>query len=95
MQKRIGKYLEHYLDINTHEILRENLFKDFPIFKNFNEIPQLTYENLEIKNINGSNNNIKINEIDFYFSNIIAASSKTMNECKIAKQILLKTGTDN
>ena len=38
---------------------------------------------------------IKINEIDFYFSNIIAASSKTMNECKIAKQVLLKTGTDN
>ena len=71
------------------------MFKDFPIFKNFNEIPQLTYENLEIKNINASNNNIKINEIDFYFSNIIAASSKTMNECKIAKQVLLKTGTDN
>ncbi|MEY2888386.1 MAG: hypothetical protein RL027_727, partial [Pseudomonadota bacterium] len=28
-------------------------------------------------------------------SNIIAASSKTMDECKKAKQILQKTGTDN
>ena len=93
--RALSEKFNNLIDINTHEILRENLFKDFPIFKNFNEIPQLTYENLEIKNINASNNNIKINEIDFYFSNIIAASSKTMNECKIAKQVLLKTGTDN
>jgi len=38
---------------------------------------------------------VKIADFDFYFSNIIAASSKTMDECKKAKQILQKTGTDN
>jgi NADH-quinone oxidoreductase subunit G len=93
--RALSEKFNNLIDINTHEILRENLFKDFPIFKNFDEVPRLSYENLEIKNINASNNNIEINEIDFYFSNIIAASSKTMNECKMAKQILLKTGTHN
>ena len=43
----------------------------------------------------GVNGNIKIADFDYYFSNIIAASSKTMDECKKAKQILQKTGTDN
>lgn len=102
MLKRIGKYLELCLkfikktiDINTHEILRENLFKDFPIFKDIDQLPSSSLETLTYKNITPINGNIKIADFDFYFSNIIAASSKTMDECKKAKQVLQKTGTDN
>jgi len=57
---------------------------------------EMPFDNAKVEaNIMLGKKQVKINEIDFYFSNIIAASSKTMNECKIAKQILLKTGTDN
>ena len=83
------------IDINTHQILRENLFKDYPIFKEVDQLPKSTIDSLTFKNVTPINGNIKITDFDFYFSNIIAASSKTMDECKIAKQILQMTGTDN
>jgi len=83
------------IDINSHQILRENLFKDYPIFKEVDELPKSAIDNLIFKNVTPINGNIKIADFDFYFSNIIAASSKTMDECKKAKQILQKTGTDN
>jgi len=102
MLKKIGKYLEHCLiffkktiDINSHQILRENLFKEYPIFKEVDELPKSEIDSLTFKNVTPVNGNIKIADFDFYFSNIIAASSKTMDECKKAKQILQKTGTDN
>jgi NADH-quinone oxidoreductase subunit G len=83
------------IDINSHQILRENLFKDYPIFKEVDELPKSEIDSLTFKNVTPVNGNIKIADFDFYFSNIIAASSKTMDECKKAKQILQKTGTDN
>jgi len=83
------------IDINTHQILRENLFKDYPIFKEVDQLPKSTIDSLTFKNVTPINGNIKITDFDFYFSNIIAASSKTMDECKKAKQILQMTGTDN
>jgi NADH-quinone oxidoreductase subunit G len=83
------------IDINSHLILRENLFKDYPIFKVIDELPKSTIDSLTFKNVTPVNGNIKIADFDYYFSNIIAASSKTMDECKKAKQILQKTGTDN
>ena len=36
-------------------------------------------------------NNLKI---DYYFTNVIARSSKTMAECRNLKIVSLKTGTD-
>jgi NADH-quinone oxidoreductase subunit G len=83
------------IDINSHLILRENLYKEYPIFKEVDELPKSAIESLTFKNVTPVNGNIKIADFDYYFSNIIAASSKTMDECKKAKQILQKTGTDN
>jgi NADH-quinone oxidoreductase subunit G len=83
------------IDINSHLILRENLFKDYPIFKDVDELPKSAIESVTFKNVTPVNGNIKIADFDYYFSNIIAASSKTMDQCKKAKQILQKTGTDN
>ncbi|NDE48957.1 MAG: NADH-quinone oxidoreductase subunit G, partial [Proteobacteria bacterium] len=83
------------IDINSFQILRENLFKDYPIFKEIDELPKSSIDSLTFKNVTPVNGTVKIADFDFYFSNIIAASSKTMDECKKAKQILQKTGTDN
>ncbi|MEY4342723.1 MAG: hypothetical protein RL736_519 [Pseudomonadota bacterium] len=83
------------IDINTHFILREHLFKDYPVFQQLDQLPKSSADTLTIKNVSQAKGDIKINDFDFYFSNIIAASSKTMHECKDAKVILQKTGTDN
>tara|TARA_B100000579_G_scaffold50673_1_gene35287 strand:+ start:332 stop:2359 length:2028 start_codon:yes stop_codon:yes gene_type:complete len=39
--------------------------------------------------------NINVEEIDYYHSNVIARASKTMNECKISRVNFKKTGTEN
>ena len=38
---------------------------------------------------------IMIDSIDYYYSNVIARASKTMSECRNNKINLQKTGTDN
>jgi NADH-quinone oxidoreductase subunit G len=52
--------------------------------KNFSDIKDLTSEN-EI---------LKINNIDYYYSNVIARASKTMFECKSSKNNFKSTGTE-
>ena len=39
--------------------------------------------------------NINVDEVDYYYSNVIARASKTMSECRNNKLYLKKTGTDN
>ena len=51
----------------------------------FNEISykeKINYENIYVENI------------DYYYSNVIARASKTMSECRNAKIKLKKTGTE-
>jgi len=43
---------------------------------------------------NFANEHLKVNYKDYYFSNVIARSSKTMLECNNAKIDLKKTGTE-
>jgi NADH-quinone oxidoreductase subunit G len=93
--RALSEIFQKTIDINTHQILRENLFKEFPLFSKIDQLPDSSVDNLQSKNIIPINGIIKIADFDFYFSNIIAASSKTMLDCKKAKQILQMTGTDN
>ena len=51
-------------------------------------------EFLEITNLNFKNEILKVNNKDYYYSNSIARSSKTMLECKNAKANLKLTGTE-
>jgi NADH-quinone oxidoreductase subunit G len=93
--RALSEIFQKTIDINTHQILRENLFKEFHLFSKIDQLPDSSVDNLQPKNIVPINGIIKIADFDFYFSNIIAASSKTMLDCKKAKQILQMTGTDN
>ena len=47
----------------------------------------------EVKNLTFSDENLKINNEDYYYSNVIARASKTMFNCKSAKTNLKSTGT--
>ena len=48
----------------------------------------------EVKNLTFSDENLKINNEDYYYSNVIARASKTMFNCKFAKTNLKSTGTE-
>ena len=61
-----------------------NLYFDKDNSKKFNEIKDLNFQN-EI---------LKIDNEDYYYSNAIARSSKTMFECRNAKINLKSTGTE-
>ncbi len=82
-----------------------SLIKRKKIFKNKEELVDslMNYVNLK-KNRNDDSNgkineffseNINVDEVDYYYSNVIARASKTMSECRNNKLYLKKTGTDN
>ena len=51
-------------------------------------------DNKEIPNPSFQNEKLNIQLKDYYFSNVIAKSSKTMIECSNSKQNLKSTGTE-
>ena len=47
-----------------------------------------------VKNLSFNQENLMIDNEDYYYSNVVARASKTMFECKTAKTKLKSTGTD-
>ena len=50
--------------------------------------------NFEIPNYAFYEENINVDNIDYYHSNAISRASKTMTECKNIRENLKKTGTE-
>ena len=59
-----------------------------------NYLNQKTKKTAEIVKNDFTNEEIFVDKIDYYFTNVIARSSKTMAECRNLKLVSLKTGTD-
>ena len=54
----------------------------------------LSKETTDIKDLNFKNEEVKINNVDYYYSNTIARASKTMFKCRNEKVKLKNTGTE-
>ena len=80
---------------SSFENLREEMINDHESLGVYDEIQPSDIENLKIERHVKKDHLIEINNIDYYQTNIIARSSKTMDECKSAKQQPRKTGTEN
>ena len=61
----------------------------------YDKIQLSNIQNLKIERHIKKDHLIQINNIDYYQTNIVARSSQTMNDCKLAKQQPRKTGTEN
>ena len=94
-----GEAKEDWVIINN----LSELLKRKKLFNNKTELvdAMLNYLNLNKKNNNIIDTNFKfvsekivIDPIDYYFSNVISRSSKTMAQCKSEKVKIEKTGTD-
>ncbi len=102
----ISKESWKIFNLISTKINNRDLFKNFNELKNytlkmikkgydFDLLPKTNISNLNIINTDFVDNEILIKDIDYYFSNSISRSSKTMSDCRAArsKKLISKTGT--
>ena len=74
--------------------MEEILINYSSIHSKIEEIVRPKVDTNETQEFSFVNSKIEIDFVDYYFSNHIARSSVTMNECRSIKNRLLSTGTD-
>ena len=75
--------------------LRKEVLETVPNFSEINELPKKSV--IKTNNIETSffNEKISVRELDYYYTNSISRSSKTMSECRQIRQKIKKDGTNN
>ena len=82
--------MNHRKLFNDKDELLSSMLNYLKLFKENNSTKKL----LEIDDLNFISEEIKVNNIDYYYSNAIARSSKTMANCRNEKLKSLSTGTE-
>ena len=92
---KIIKTIGQQEESSSFDQLRKEVLSNIPNFSKINELPKHT----ETKNSNIEasfiSEEVLIREIDYYYSNSISRSSKTMSECRQIRQKIKKDGTNN
>ena len=93
----ISQKLDNTNIIKNSFTLRNELLKSIPNYSNINSLPKkiLNTENNTLQKYEFLKENIKINKIDYYFTNSISRSSKIMSECRKIQLDAKKDGTNN
>ena len=75
--------------------LRKEVLETVPNFSGINELPKKSV--IKTNNIETSffSEKIFVRELDYYYTNSISRSSKTMSECRQIRQKIKKDGTNN
>ena len=82
-------------DLTNFDQLRKEVLNSIPNFTEINELPKSSQiQNLDIQT-NFENEEVYIRELDYYYTNSISRSSKTMSECRQINQKVKKNGTSN
>ena len=79
----------------NHTSLRKEVLSIIPGYVDINKLPNLEIKNTIKQNLDYTSKKIKIKKIDYYYSNAICRSSKTMAECRQISEKQLKNGTNN
>ena len=91
---KIIKTMGQQEESSSFDQLRKEVLSNIPNFSKINELPKHT----ETKNSNIEasfiSEEVLIREIDYYYSNSISRSSKTMSECRQIRQKIKKDGTN-
>ena len=75
--------------------MRKEVLTNIPNFSNLNDLPKIkVIKNKEIE-ADFFSEEIIIRELDYYYTNSISRSSKTMSECRQIRQKTKKDGTNN
>ncbi len=93
----ILKSLNKPIMFKNFSSLRSNTIKEIVNFKELNLLPQnkisIKDENIDLSII--KDQEVRINKIDYYFTNAIARASKTMSDCRNINVKPKKNGTNN
>ena len=82
-------------DTTNFDQLRKEVLNSIPNFSELNELPKsVESKNSKIQS-NFVSEKIIIRELDYYYTNSISRSSKTMSECRQIRQKIKKDGTNN
>ena len=73
------------LGFSSFDELRKKMVTEYPHLGQYDKIPINNYNNLKIDNHEKKDFTLEVNKIDYYQTNIVARSSKTMSECKSIK----------
>ena len=86
----LAEAMNHRKLFNDKDELDSSLINQINLYIEKNSTKPLT----DIKGLNLEKENLKVNNEDYYYSNVIARASKTMFECKSSKTKLKPTGTE-
>ncbi len=91
----IQKKLGNKDSLSNFESLRKEIIKTIPNFTSLNELP--TFKETQVSNSSADfiKEDVNIRELDYFYSNSISRSSKTMSECRQIKNYSKKNGTNN
>ncbi len=92
---RIAKKLGLEEKLPNFEELRKEVFRVLPNFTALNELPKKSEVKKDLLENNFFSEKILIRELDYYYTNSISRSSKTMSECRQIRQKIKKDGTNN
>jgi NADH-quinone oxidoreductase subunit G len=90
----ISKKLDQAVLFKNIESLRDEVCSLIPNFSEIGLLPKITASNNKKKESIFENQKIIINKIDYYYTNAISRSSKTMSECRRVQNEQLKDGTN-
>ena len=89
--KKIGKIN----NLNNFETLRKEAINSIINFSQINNLPKKIINNYKKVNSKFYSEEVLIKKLDYYYTNSISRSSKTMSECRNINEKASKTGTNN
>jgi NADH-quinone oxidoreductase subunit G len=81
--------------IVSFDELRKEVLETVPNFSEINELPKKSVIKKDNIETNFFSEKIFVRELDYYYTNSISRSSKTMSECRQIRQKIKKDGTNN
>jgi len=81
----INKKLKNDFIFKNFRELREDTLKKIKNHSDYDLLPKKNTELIKSEDAEFFNENLEIDKLDYYFSNAIARSSKTMSDCKTTK----------
>jgi NADH-quinone oxidoreductase subunit G len=92
---QIIKKLGYQENVSNYDQLRKEVLKNISNFSSINELPKSTEIKSSYVQANFISEEIFIRDLDYYYTNSISRSSKTMRECRQIRQNIKKDGTNN
>ena len=91
----IYKNLKNEKLFNSYEVLRKSTIEKLVNFSGIDLLPKQVVKDNKRINSNFNDESVTISKIDYYFSNAVARSSKTMSDCRKINSNLLNERINN